>query len=66
MDSKEFDIDSVIAKLLSVQHKKPGTLVDLDLDIIQIIIHKALKVIQSQGMLLQIKAPMTIGTDIHG
>lgn len=45
MDSKEFDIDSVIAKLLSVQHKKPGTLVDLDLEVIQLIIHKAQKII---------------------
>jgi hypothetical protein len=45
MESKEFDIDSIIAQLLSVQHKKPGTLVNLDMDLIQLIIHKALKVI---------------------
>jgi hypothetical protein len=31
LDKKEFDVDEIIAKLMSVQHKMPGTLVDLEL-----------------------------------
>ena len=34
LDSKEFDVDEIIAKLMSVQHKMPGTLVDLELSTI--------------------------------
>ena len=45
MDKKDFDVDQVISQLLSVQNKKPGTYVNLELETIQLIIHKALKVI---------------------
>ena len=34
MDTKTFDIDQVISTLLSVQNKKPGTYVTLDLETI--------------------------------
>lgn len=34
MDKKDFDIDKVITQLLSVQNKKPGTYVNLELETI--------------------------------
>jgi hypothetical protein len=34
LESKAFDVDAIIAKLMSVQHKMPGTLVELDLQTI--------------------------------
>jgi len=41
-------------------------MVDLDLETIHLVIHNALKVIKAQPMLLEISAPINIGTDIHG
>ena len=67
-DDYEFDVDATITKLLSVRNKVPGPscVVDLDIETINAIITKVQQVIQSQPMLLRLKAPLTVGTDIHG
>lgn len=60
------EIDKIIANLLSVSEKNPGTIVHLDLEQIQSIIEKSKEIILSQPMMLRLKAPLTVGTDIHG
>ena len=65
-DDDGFDIDAVIEKLLSVSKKNPGTLVNLEIDTIMKIIEKAKRIIEKQPMFLRLKAPLTVGTDIHG
>ena len=62
----DFDVDAVIEKLLSVSKKFPGTLVTLEQDTIFKIIEKAKKIVEEQPMFLRLKAPLTVGTDIHG
>mmetsp|Transcript_37096 Transcript_37096/g.56918 ORF Transcript_37096/g.56918 Transcript_37096/m.56918 type:complete len:300 (+) Transcript_37096:198-1097(+) len=62
----DFDVNATIQKLLAVQNQLPGTLVQLKLATIQTIIRKALATVQSQPMLLQLEAPLTVGSDIHG
>jgi serine/threonine-protein phosphatase PP1 catalytic subunit len=41
-------------------------MVELDLQDIRTIIHQSLAIIKSEPMLLKLKAPVVIGTDIHG
>jgi len=67
-DWPSFDVDATIEKLLSVRTKVPGPscLIELDIDTINAIISKVQQVVQSQPMLLRLKAPLTVGTDIHG
>lgn len=64
----EFDVDEVIQQLLSVRTKNPGpsNMVDLDVDLIYKIIDRALPIVSEQPMLLRLKAPLVVGTDIHG
>lgn len=63
----DFDVDSIIEKLLSVRFKAPGTMVRLDLQTeIMPLIKRAGQIIEDQPMLLRLKAPLVIGTDIHG
>ena len=52
---------------MNVKFKAPGTLLRLDLktEILPLLRH-VLKVIAEQPMLLRLKAPLVIGTDIHG
>ena len=61
-----FSVDSIIEQLLSVQNKSPGTLVNLKLKDIETIIDLAGEVIMTQPMLLEINAPVIVGTDVHG
>ena len=49
-------IDEIIAKLLSVQNKTPGTLVQMPIDMIHYVIQRAQEVMMSQPMLLRISA----------
>lgn len=49
-----------------VQHKPPGTFVNLETETILKIIERATEVVKAQPMLLKVEAPVTIGTDIHG
>jgi hypothetical protein len=44
----------------------PGTFVELELSTIHQIIERVSKIIKEQPMLLEISAPLTVGTDIHG
>ena len=61
------NIDKIIEKLLAVKNKNPGTLVNLDLTTeIMFIIEKAKEIIAEQPSFLRLKAPLTVGTDIHG
>ena len=62
----DFNVDEIIERLLSVSKKNPGTLVNLERETIVKLIEKAKKIIESQPMLLRLKAPLTVGTDIHG
>jgi hypothetical protein len=41
-------------------------MVNLDIDVINKIIDRALLIVQEQPMLLRLKAPLVVGTDIHG
>ena len=65
---EEFDVDAVLEKLLSIRSKVPGpnTMIDLDVDTIYALIDRAQRIIEKQPMLLRLKAPLTVGTDIHG
>lgn len=49
-----------------MHNRLPGTMVELDLQDIRTIIHQSLAIIKSEPMLLKLKAPVVIGTDIHG
>lgn len=64
----ELNIDEIIDQLLSIRNKNPGPNAVVILEELEIaaMIEKALEVIQSQPMFLRLKAPLTIGTDIHG
>ena len=68
VEDDDLDLDKVIEKLLSVRNKNPGpsNVIDLDIDVINKIIEKSNAVISQQPMLLRLKAPLVIGTDIHG
>ena len=44
----------------------PNTMVDLEADVIFALIERAQRVIENQPILLRLKAPLTVGTDIHG
>ena len=62
-----FDLDGVIEKLWQIKCKPPGTFVKLDMKTeITPLLDKALEIIQQQPMLLRLKAPLVVGTDIHG
>ena len=61
-----FDVDAILTKLLAVRNKTPGSMVNLELDDISSLIERVLKIVSSQPMLLRLKAPITVGTDIHG
>ena len=61
-----FDVDAILTKLLAVRNKTPGSMVNLELDDISSLIERVFKIVSSQPMLLRLKAPITVGTDIHG
>lgn len=66
VEKKVDEIDAILQKLLSVQHKPPGTMVDLKVKQIEMLVERSLKIIRKEKMLLHLSAPLTIGTDIHG
>ena len=65
-ENEDKELDRIIALLLSVQQKNPGFMVYLELKDIHYILHRVIEVLMSQPMLLQVKAPVVIGSDIHG
>ena len=63
---EEFDIDPILNKLMVATTKGPGTMVNLEYDEILQLIENVGKVINEQPMLLRLKAPLVVGTDMHG
>jgi len=58
---------TIIEKLMSLKAKAPGSLVVLDEQTeINPLIEASVTLISSQPMLVRLKAPLVIGTDIHG
>jgi len=62
----DFDVDPILQKLFSATARAPGTLVNLEYDEIIKIIENVGVIVSNQPMLLRLKAPLTVGTDMHG
>ena len=62
----DFDVDEILEKLFAVTKREPGSMVDLEYDEIINIIDRVSVIIENQPMLLRLKAPLVVGTDIHG
>lgn len=62
----DFDVDSIIDKLLDVRGARPGKEVNLPEEQIKQLISKATDVFMSQPVLLNLQAPIKVcGTDLH-
>mmetsp|Transcript_21005 Transcript_21005/g.53388 ORF Transcript_21005/g.53388 Transcript_21005/m.53388 type:complete len:299 (+) Transcript_21005:108-1004(+) len=59
-------IDDIIAKLLAVRDKKPGTNVNLGTDELTYVLEECATVLNAQPALLELEAPVQICGDIHG
>ena len=67
VEEDRLNIDGIIEKLMSVRFKPPGTQIKLDLKTeILPMIERVATIIEKQPMLLRLKAPLVIGTDVHG
>ncbi|KAK8804872.1 serine threonine-protein phosphatase [Blastocystis sp. subtype 4] len=62
----DFDVDSIIDKLLDVRGARPGKEVNLPEEQIKQLISKATDVFMSQPVLLNLQAPIKVCGDIHG
>ncbi|CBK24752.2 uncharacterized protein [Blastocystis hominis] len=62
----EFDVDSIIDKLLEVRGARPGKEVNLPEEQIKQLITKATDIFMSQPVLLNLQAPIKVCGDIHG
>ena len=60
------NIDTLIEKLISAWHFKPGTSVDLKEEEIKFIINSSLPIIKKEKVLVKLEAPLTVCGDIHG
>lgn len=58
--SSEFDVDTIIDKLLSVRGARPGKEVNLPESQIKELIKRATDVFMSQDVLLQLQAPIKV------
>ncbi len=65
-DTKEFDVDKTIEKLLKVRGSRPGTLVNLKESEIQNILSTAREIFLEQPVLLELEAPVKVCGDISG
>ena len=63
---KEFDVQPILDKLFAATTRDPGSMVDLEYDEIISLIDNVTAIVTSQPMLLRLKAPLVVGTDIHG
>lgn len=62
-----FDLDGIIDKLWGVRGRPPNSKIQLDMKTeITPLLDTSLEIIKSQPMLLRLKAPLVVGTDIHG
>lgn len=64
--SGDFDIDSVIERLVEVRSAKPGKPVNLLEQEIRSLCSRARDIFLSQSPLLELEAPIKICGDIHG
>ena len=58
--------DGLIARLLSLRDKKPGSTCNLTTEEINFLIDESAKIIGNQPALLELEAPIQIVGDIHG
>ena len=58
--------DQLIAKLLSLRDKKPGTTCSLSSDDVTFLIDESAQILVNQPALLELEAPIQIVGDIHG
>lgn len=66
MASSDFDVDSIINKLLEVKNCKPGKQVNLSEQEVRNLCLKSREVFMQQPILLELEAPLKICGDIHG
>ena len=66
MDKKEFDIDDLIDKLLSVRSFKPNKLVNITEPEIKFLCVRAREIFMDQPMLLELDCPVKVCGDTHG
>ncbi|KAI6081075.1 Serine/threonine-protein phosphatase PP1 [Hypoxylon rubiginosum] len=60
------DLDSIIDRLLDVRGSRPGKQVKLPLEEIRFLCTRAIEVLLSQPMLLELEGPIKIVGDLHG
>ena len=58
--------DQLIAKLLSLRDKKPGTTCSLSSDDVTFLIDESAQILVNQPALLELEAPIQIVGDVHG
>jgi len=63
---QEFDVDSIISRLLEVRGQRPGKQVQLAEHEIRGLCLKAKEIFMAQPILLELEAPIKICGDIHG
>lgn len=66
MASSDFDVDSIINKLLEVKNCKPGKQVNLGEQEVRNLCLKSREIFMQQPILLELEAPLKICGDIHG
>jgi len=59
-------VDGIIAKLMALRDKKPGTTCPLASDEVTYLIDQGERVLRSQPSLLELEAPIQICGDVHG
>ncbi|ANB14386.1 type 1 serine/threonine-protein phosphatase catalytic subunit GLC7 [Sugiyamaella lignohabitans] len=63
---EEFDVDTIIDKLLTVRTSRPGRMVNLLSTEIDYLCKKSREIFIQQSILLELEAPLKICGDIHG
>jgi len=64
--TQEFDVDSIIQRLLEIKGSRPGKQVQLSEQEIRTLCLKARDIFMAQPILLDLEAPIKICGDIHG
>lgn len=65
-ESENFDVDSIIDRLLKVRGSKPGKMVNLREEDIRALISNVKDILMRQPIMLRLDAPIKICGDIHG
>ena len=66
MNKDQQQVEKIIAKLLQVKSKKPGTEVKLTVNEITFLVEKSKQIIRNQPILLELEAPLNVCGDVHG